>query len=228
MKARIVFAIVLAAAAVLPGFSAEQAVFSEVKGKVEYKAPGGDWKGAKAGDKIEGGYVVSTGFKSSAVLVMGKTTLSLRPVTRLTLEELIRTEAGAKTQLYLLAGRVKADVPPEPGKTTEFKIKSPTATASVRGTGFETDGVNLVVFRGSVDLAAAGGGSRPVAAGEYGFVGEDGDVPPPAALDASGGLARLGDLARGLRDQLPSGGAGNGFGSFVPATPTADLLVVLE
>ena len=40
--------------------------------------------------------------------------------------------------MFLMAGRVKAEVTPKEGEKAEFKVKSPTATASVRGTGFES------------------------------------------------------------------------------------------
>lgn len=196
--------------------AAQEAVFSEINGKVEYQLAGGEWQSAKLGDKVGKGSMVSTGFKSSAVLKVDATSISLKPITRLSLEELLKTQGGTSTQLFLLAGRVKADVPPQPGQTTDFRVNSPTATASVRGTSFEFDGVNLVVDRGVVKLGAptpritggGGGGtgtapaatpagtgpSRDVREGEFSYVAADGTVVAPAAVVIAQGLERIDEL----------------------------------
>lgn len=170
------------------------ATIAEVAGKVEYKVPGKDWKPAKVGDIVPKGTVISTGFKSTALLTVGASTITVKPVTRLSLEELVESASGTQTQLFLLAGRVKADVTPQSGKVTEFKVKSPTATASVRGTGFEFDGVNLVVERGLVELRTPTGLQRSVAAGEFSYVSSSGDVTPPAAVSLETGLDRVDEL----------------------------------
>jgi hypothetical protein len=200
--------------------TAQEAVFSEINGKVEYQLAGGEWQSAKLGDKVGKGAMVSTGFKSSAVLKVDAISISLKPITRLSLEELLKTQGGTQTQLFLLAGRVKADVPPQPGQTTDFRVNSPTATASVRGTSFEFDGMNLVVDRGVVKLGAptprittggSGGGgtgtspvttptpggtgpSRDVREGEFSYVAADGTVVAPAAVVIAQGLERIDEL----------------------------------
>jgi len=172
----LLFGLVAASAATIEA----AAVFSEVSGKVEYQAPGSSWKPARLGDKVFPGDIVSTGFKSSAILMIGKTIISVKAITRMTLQELVRTSGGTSTTLFLLSGRVKADVPPQPGQTTAFKITSPTATASVRGTSFEFDGINLIVDRGTVPLATPTMQFRHVEAGQFSIVAAGGVVPPPA------------------------------------------------
>jgi len=195
MKARSIWFLALA---VIAGGSAaaEQAsaVFSEVNGKVEYKEPGGDWKTARVGLSVLPGDVVSTGFKSTAVLMIGHTSISVKAITRLTLEQLIKTSGGTSTTLFLLSGRVKADVPPQPGQTTAFQITSPTATASVRGTAFEFDGVNLIVDRGSVQLATPTMQFRHVDAGQFSMVTPGGVVPPAVAVSVEHGLDSVHEL----------------------------------
>jgi hypothetical protein len=173
---------------------AQEASFSEVNGKVEYQLGKDSWKPAKVGDKVGKGVVISTGFKSTAVLMIGKSAISIKPLTRMTLEDIVKTEGGTQSQLFLLAGRVKADIPPQPGQTTEFKVKSPTATASVRGTGFEFDGVNLIVERGSVQLMTATGQTRMVGAGEFSYVARGGVVAPPSAVVVASGLDSVVEL----------------------------------
>ncbi len=190
-----IIAAALALLAICGSAIAQEAEFATVNGKVEYQASSGaEWKPARVGVKISKGTVVSTGFKSGASLKLGATTITLKPVTRMTLEEIVKTQSGAQTQLFLLAGRVKADVPPQAGQTTEFQVKSPTATASVRGTGFEFDGVNLIVDRGSVQLRTPTGQYRMVKAGEFSYVNRNGQVPPPAAVDLATGLDRVDEL----------------------------------
>jgi hypothetical protein len=195
MRTRIAIASFLALALAAAAMAEDQqAVFAEVNGKVEYQVGGADWTPARPGDAIGAGVVVSTGFKSSATLKIGTATISVKPITRLTLQELIKTSGGTQTKLFLLSGRVKADIPKEPGKTIDFKVKSPTATASVRGTSFEFDGVNLLVDRGSVQLATPTFQFRNVAAGEFSNVTTGGVVPPPAAVSVETGLSQVGEL----------------------------------
>jgi hypothetical protein len=162
--------------------AAQEAVFAQLSGKVEYQEPGAEWKAAKIGEKVKASTVVSTGFKSSAVLKIGQSSITLKPVTRLTLLELIKTAGGTQTELYLLSGRVRADVPPRAGQTTDFTVSSPTATASVRGTGFYFDGVNLLVDRGTVQLSTPTSQYRMVSVGEFSNVTKGNTVMPPIAV----------------------------------------------
>jgi hypothetical protein len=201
MKNRIAAALALVLAAGALAAEEQTAVFSEVNGKVEYQSPGKDWKPAKLGDSLGAGTIVSTGFKSTALLKLGATTISVKPITRLTLEELIKTEGGTQTKLYLLAGRVKADVPKQAGQTIDFKVKSPNATASVRGTSFEFDGVNLIVDRGSVQLQTPTLQFRYVSAGQFSNVTAGGVVPPPAAVSLETGLAHVNELVNQAQAQ---------------------------
>jgi hypothetical protein len=174
-----------------------KAVFAEVVGKVEFQKPGAAWQAAKAGDSVEKGTTVSTGFKSSATLKLADAALYLKPLTRLTLEELVKTSGGTQTNLYLLAGRVKADVPHEAGKTNDFKVKSPTATASVRGTAFDFDGMNLLVTRGRVQYQTPTNQFRLVGAQEFAYIAPNGTVTPPTPVSSE---ADLGDAAQ-IADQ---------------------------
>jgi len=170
------------------------ATIVEIAGKVEYLVPGKDWRPAKAGDVIPRGTIVSTGFKSTAILRVGTSTVTVKPITRLSLDEILQTSSGTQTQLFLLAGRVKADVAPQAGQTTEFQVKSATATASVRGTGFEFDGINLLVDKGLVQLRTPSGMIRYVGAGEFSYVSVSGGVSAPAAVSLEDGLDRVDEL----------------------------------
>lgn len=224
-----ILAAALAFLAVCGAAIAQEAEFATVNGKVEYQASSGaEWKPARVGVKIGKGTVVSTGFKSGASLKLGATTITLKPVTRMTLEEIVKTQSGSQTQLFLLAGRVKADVPPQAGQTTEFQVKSPTATASVRGTGFEFDGVNLIVDRGSVQLRTPTGQYRMVKAGEFSYVNRNGQVPPPAAVDLATGLDRVDELVEQSDTESLDAPEPVSEAPIVPEIPTGTIDITIQ
>ena len=163
------------------------ATITEVAGKVECKLPGKDWVAAKTGTVLPAGSLISTGVKSTAILKTESATLTVKPVTRLSLEELVKSEGTTKTQMFLMAGRVKAEVTPRKGEQAEFKVKSPTATASVRGTGFEFDGQNLLVDHGAVQFESDTGIgiSQTVTSGEFSTLSQTGTVTAPVAVATS-------------------------------------------
>jgi hypothetical protein len=121
---------------------------------------------------VETAAVISTGFKSTALLVLGNSTITLQPLTRLSLEELMETRGDEQVEVYLRTGRVRAEVRPPVGGTTVFTVRSPIATASVRGTVFDFDTVNLTVTEGQVQFAGATGSPVPVRGGESSSVDE--------------------------------------------------------
>jgi hypothetical protein len=136
----------------------QEAVIRELNGTVEVKGPGAEaWSPAQQGQVIGRTTAISTGFKSSATLGIGNSTLIVQPLTRLTVDELQEAGGSEQVNLSLRTGRIRADVrPPAEGKT-EFTVRSPTATASVRGTVFDFNGIQLRVDEGRVHLS---GGDR--------------------------------------------------------------------
>ena len=82
---------------------AQEAVFKDVKGKVEYQLPGKDWVPAKNGDSVPAGTMVSTGFKSTANLSVMGSLISLKPLTRLSLDELVKTDTGTTNNSCCMA-----------------------------------------------------------------------------------------------------------------------------
>jgi hypothetical protein len=129
------------------------AFIRETTGTVEIKAPGAaEWKAAEAGQALDQAALISTGFKSTARIAIGNSTILVRPLTRLSLEEIAATQNGEQVTLNLRAGRVRAEVKPPPGGSIDFSVRSPTSTASVRGTVFDFDGTRLSVEEGRVHL----------------------------------------------------------------------------
>lgn len=111
------------------------ATVQSVKGKVEIQEAG-VWVKLQKGDSLEKGTVISTGFNSEAVLAVSNSNISLGPLTRVTLEDLVSTNDKDTTQIYIDSGTIAANVSGKDGKRAGFKVRSPVATASVRGTSF--------------------------------------------------------------------------------------------
>jgi hypothetical protein len=133
---------------------AQTAYIEQVRGVVEVKAPGaGAWRAAEAGQVLDTAWLISTGIRSTALVKIGNSSITVRPLTRLSLEELTGAREGERVTLNLRAGRVRADVkPPAGGGRTSFAIRGPTVTASVRGTVFDFDGSRVEVSEGRVYL----------------------------------------------------------------------------
>ncbi len=154
-------------------------VVKEAVGKVQVLQEGKDWTAIHEGDKFPPGSEISTGFKSTAVLVVGHALLTIKPLTQMKLTSLIQQGNLVKTDLYLRVGKVKAEVNTPKGTKAEFKLNSPVATASVRGTIFDFDGETLTVERGVVELATPNGQARNVAEGESTAISSNGTVTAP-------------------------------------------------
>lgn len=152
---------------------APTAVIRELSGRVEIQAPGDSaWAPASIGMVIEKDAKISTGFKSGAVIALGNSTITVRPLTRLTLEEIARLQDNEEAGLYLETGRVRAEVTPPSGGKIDFTVRSPMATASVRGTIFDFDTVNLTVHQGRIRYTTPMGSLAMVRGGEKSTVNE--------------------------------------------------------
>ena len=182
---------------------AQSGVVKELTGTVELKKPGAtDFVPAKMGDTVTRDTVVSTGFKSSALITVGSSTIMVRPLTRLTLAELSSGEGDETINVNLQTGRVRVDVNPPAGTKTTMTVRGPSATASVRGTGFDFDTRNLTVRHGKVAFHGNKGGVMLVSTGSTSTVESNGKAadpmvtttgtltPPPPAGIGSGPAAK--------------------------------------
>lgn len=159
----------LLAFAVFAGFSASalEAKFVSIEGKVEI-LEGGMWIPVEEGDIIqERGAVISTGFKSNAVVSVKGTNFTLGPLTRITIENMVAMENKDSTQIYIDSGSLKANVSSSDGRKVGFKVRSAVATASVRGTEFKvTSSGRLSVTQGLVSFGGPEAFSAEVAKSE--------------------------------------------------------------
>lgn len=156
-----------------------------VTGKAEIKQ-GGKWVPAKAGSKITSGLMISTGFKSELTLKIDGSVITVKPMTRLTIEEITQKNEAVSSEVYLNVGSVKADVKPASTKKVEFKVKTPVATASVRGTSGEisSDGL-LIGTSGSWSYVNADGIETRVNIGDSVVISDTGAVTPAQNIKAN-------------------------------------------
>jgi hypothetical protein len=196
MKKLLVIVLVITAGAAWA--QSPRVVIRELRGTVETKAPGASaWQVAVVGQELERETLVSTGFKSEAVIALGDSTLLARPLTRLTLGEIAAAADSDRIEVQLRTGRIRAEVRPPAGGNVEFTVRSPVATASVRGTSFEFDTFTLKVDEGTVSFSGADNTAVYVAAGQISApdpvsgrtaapveAAAAGAPPPPAGVEA--------------------------------------------
>jgi hypothetical protein len=193
-----------------------RAVFRTVTGKVEIQNPGEQtWAPASAGMEVPIKATISTGFGGGAILELGATTLTVRQLTRLRIDQLSIQNKVTTTNLVMPVGRIRADVKATAGTTTDFKLRSPVSTAAVRGTGFETDGSLLNVFESVVSFLSESGISINVHTGETG-ISNGGGAP-------SGGAGQR-EANTGV-DPYTSLSGGGGIGGGEPGLGTGTITV---
>ena len=137
----------------------QNGVIREFAGTVEIKRVGQTaFVPARAGDTVARDTIVSTGFRSTALITVGHVVLTVRPLTRLSLAE-ISSSAGTETlNVNLQIGRVRVDVDPPAGTRTNASVRGPSSSASVRGTSFEFDVQEIKVDNGIVAFKGKKGG----------------------------------------------------------------------
>jgi hypothetical protein len=154
---------------------AQNGVIKDMSGTVELKAAGAaDYVAAKTGDLVGQNTVISTGFKSTALIEVGSTVLAVRPLTRLTLTEIKASQGTETINVNFQAGRVRVDVNPPAGTKAAMTVTSPSATASVRGTGYDFNGRELYVRHGKVNFRGQWGYSHDVGADSSSSIGNYG------------------------------------------------------
>lgn len=158
---RKIISIFIVSLSMIPMFSLEAKVVS-IKGKVEIQEAG-MWVPVEKGDIIEKGTVISTGFNSELVVDVKNSTFTLGPLTRVTIENLVTKGNKDTTQIYIDSGSIAANVSNKGGRRTGFKVRSPVATASVRGTAFiVSSSGKLTVTEGLVAFGPAESSSSEV------------------------------------------------------------------
>jgi len=166
---------------------AQNGVIKDLTGTVELKPAGSvAFVPATAGAKVNADTVISTGFKSTAIVEVGSALIAVRPLTRLTLTEISASEGGEKVNMSLQAGRVHVDVKPAAGSKAAFMATSPTSTASVRGTSFYLDVKSVRVSEGTVVFKGNTGYTVQVSAGSFSAVDSNGMARESQSISGEG------------------------------------------
>lgn len=137
----------------LPFLAMAEIVVGDVSGKVEIMRPGASsWEAVDTGEALPRNSTISTGFNSRVQLKVNEASqVDLKPMTRLKIEEAVAQSGGDQTtRLFMGSGRIRANVKRNEGSSHSFQVRTPVATAAVRGTSFSLDPRNLQVSEGFV------------------------------------------------------------------------------
>ncbi len=160
--------------------SAQTVKVGSVTGKVEIQQPGREWQSASSGMIIPANSQISTGFASEAKVVMDNADITVKALTRMSIQEYSSSGDTTTTKLFLGSGRIRTDVKKSEGQINDFRITSPVATAAVRGTSFEFDGIRLTVSEGNVEFFSKTGSRVRVPAGSSSQASGEGGPSNPA------------------------------------------------
>jgi hypothetical protein len=167
---------------ILTGFYAfcQDAFIDQLTGTVGIKQPEeASFKTAVKGDKLLKDTIIQTSFRSYAIIKIGGTMITVRPLTTLSLTEIQKLDETESLNVNIQAGRVRVEVKPAAGTKASTTLTSPSSVASVRGTDFEFDTNNLYVNEGTVSFVGNNGQNVLVNAGERSQVEQTGQVSNP-------------------------------------------------
>jgi hypothetical protein len=173
--------------------AAEKAVVMKVSGTVDAMAPGAGWVKAVIGAQLPEGTKVRTGKDGEVFLRWsGENVIKIKALSIVELTKMQTDGNVSKSLIGLSQGNVFSKVKKFDDKNSSFEVKTPTAVAGVRGTGFDasfTPGQPTVfaVTEGTI-VVEAGGAAIEVTEGMMSEVSE-GMAPtepapaPPAELE---------------------------------------------
>jgi len=187
-------------------------VIRELTGDVELKLSGTSaFVPARTGNQVAQDTIVSTGFRSTAIIAVGSTVITVQPLTRLSLAEISSSQDSDRLNINLQAGRIRVDVKPAAGTTANTTVRSPNATASVRGTSLKMDAMNMEVLEGKVAYEGNDGFQTLLLGGKKGAINMDGSAADPIGMAVSS-----------LMPSAPEGYGDSGEKSGSPESPLSD------
>ena len=163
---------------------------AEKSGQVLVKIyPSADWTDATAGQILKPQDSIKTGEKSNVILAFpDKSSFSLKPMTEITVEELIWDNKGKNATVNMSEGELRAIIK-KLNTPSQFKVKTPTAICGARGTIFYVAATltetKLYVSEGMVEFTSAiSGESNNVVEGMTAVSNADGSVSEPQEAPA--------------------------------------------
>jgi len=152
-----------------------------VRGKVSYKT-GRVWKVLSKGMSLKEGTKISTGVRGRTVIKLNNHFLRIRPLTMIKLYENKSKNKSSLTRIGLRRGSVRAKINRKKNVRTVFKISTPVATSSVRGTEEEVSygpnaGMQIEVIIGKIEALSENGIKKFVQGRSIYRCGTDGSKP---------------------------------------------------
>jgi hypothetical protein len=156
-----------------------------VKGNVAYKK-GGGWKKLRKGMNLSEGTSVLSSSGSFALLSLNGHSVTVRPSSRVKVYESGLSKSSSNNHVGVSHGSVKVKVKKMKKVKTSFKVSTPVATSSVRGTeevvSFgPSQGMKVRVISGVVDIANDKGISSRVS-GKQKFAASSGQAKAKSVL----------------------------------------------
>jgi hypothetical protein len=163
MRSFIVFISALFALILFTGPSFAEIRVVSVKGTAAYKT-GNQWTPLQAGSALAVGTKVSTGVRSTVEIRINNHLVTVQPLTIMKISESNDTATTSNTSLGLRRGSVRTKVAKDARIKTVFKVSTPVATSSVRGTEqivvySPTFGMRVFVLSGTVEGTGMNGAS---------------------------------------------------------------------
>lgn len=150
------------------GTSFAEITVVSVKGTVAYNS-GSSWVPVTSGMRLKEGVKLSTGVKSSAVLKLSNSTVTVKPLSMVKIYEDKITADASTTNMAVKRGGVRAEVNRMKQVKTVFKIATPVATSSVRGTIQDVtvtpNGTTVLVPEGQIEMTSRGGSNSIITNG---------------------------------------------------------------
>lgn len=130
------------------------AVVTRIEKRVEVQKGGAAWEPAVPKMRLAVGDKIHTGFRATATVRFADgSVIDIKPMSMVMLQKLEDANGKVKNRVWLKVGELSAKVERPLGTPADFQVKTPTTTASVRGTRIRSiathPGIGTVVRMGT-------------------------------------------------------------------------------
>ncbi len=184
-----------------------QAVIAAIRGEVSFKSSTGAVLEASTGKELLPGSVIETAKGSAVLTLVDGSQVQIKAHSRVTLKDPAEQEHFS---LQLLLGKLAAKIQKKIGATPSFRMGTPTAVITVRGTAFDVavnrkGHTDVYVYQGMVEVFGIGMTAPPVLLGPGFGTGVDPHRPPQEPRQFMRPFE--GDDDRSNRQRTPSSGS---------------------
>jgi ferric-dicitrate binding protein FerR (iron transport regulator) len=137
---------------------------ASIKGEVSFKSPAGTAMEAASVHELLPGSVIETAKGSTVLTLLDGSQVQIKPHSRVTLKDPAEEN---RFSLELFLGKLAAKIQKKIGSTPSFRMGTPTAVITVRGTSFEVEvnkkgRTDVYVYQGIVEVFGLGTNLPPV------------------------------------------------------------------